>query len=92
MPRPPEGISEMTPPPIYGLPSGPGFVYRVLRDFGFPVLVSIALGWWIVRQDDITRHERLETIVIMQKMVDRLESIDTKLVACPIVIPAGKGK
>lgn len=70
-------LSDLTPPPIYGHTGG--FVYRIVKDFGFPVLVSIALGWWIVRQDDIMRAEREHTITILQKIADRLESIDGKL-------------
>ncbi len=74
----PPPVDDRTPPPIYGFPPGPSFVYRVLKDFGFPVLVSIALGWWIVRQDDIVRTERKETIAVLYKIANKLESIDNK--------------
>ena len=52
-------------------PKGPLWL-QILREFGFPILVAIAAGYWIYHQDSNFSEERTSTAIAQWKVVSSL--------------------
>lgn len=48
--------------------------YRAAKDFGFPVLVACALGWYIVRADDRAERERASTSATISQLARAVDA------------------
>jgi hypothetical protein len=59
--------------------------YAILRDFGFPVAVAVALGWYIVAKDK--SHEAERAAIVATHAASEHDLREVIRTSCRVVLP-----
>jgi len=53
-------------------------IYSVIKDFGFPIAVAIALAWFILNQQKRNDKKEIEREILHQKEMDKKDALLAK--------------